>query len=368
MGDVRIHWWRTDFGDVAADTVAQAIRTEHVSQGPLVRQFEREVANYLEVPFVVATSSGSTALLLSLMACGVGPGDEVIVPNRTWIATAHAAHLLGAKVVLCDVEVEKPVLSISDAIKKITPKTKAIMPVSMNGRACDLAYLEEQIEGSQIRIIEDAAQAFGSKSEGAFIGTKGDVGCFSLSVAKIFSSGQGGFVVTRSEDLERALRNGRTHGVEHVEDPKEWPQAGFNFRLTDMQAALAKTQLDLVPERIEHLNLIYGLYLEGLKEIPTVNVIPVDISVGEVPVYNEVLVKNRQAFMSFLEEHNIGTRAFYPNLNRAAYLDPRPSLHFPNSLPYEAYGVYLPSGPGQSVDAINTVIETIRAGAIAGKW
>jgi len=276
--------------------------------------------------------------------------------------------LLGAKVILCDVEAEKPVLSIPDAIRRITPKTKAIIPVSMNGRGCNLSDLRKHLKGKKICIIEDSAQAFGSKSEGTFIGTQGDVGCFSLSVAKIFSSGQGGFVVTRSEGLARGLRNGRTHGVEHVEDPKEWPQAGFNFRLTDMQAALAKTQLDLVPERIEHLNLIYSLYLEGLKEIPTVNVIPVDISVGEVPVYNEVLVKNRQAFMSFLEEHNIGTRAFYPNLNRAAYLDPRPSLHFPNSLPYEACGVYLPSGPGQSVDEINSVVERIRAGAIAGKW
>ena len=368
MAKPNIPWWNTDFGDEAVIAVSNAVREKKISQGVITEQFEREIGQFLGIPYVIATSSGSTALVLGLMACGVKPGDEVIVPNRTWIATGHAAHLLGAKVVLCDVEVGRPILCTKAVRKQISDKTKAIIPVNMNGRGFAVESLAGLAKQYDISIIEDAAQAFGSKKGPIQMGTEGIVGCFSLSVAKIFSSGQGGFAVTKSPTVATKLRNLRTHGVENVMDPTNWPMPGLNFRFTDMQASVARSQLRQVNERIRHLQQIYQIYIDGLDGVKGIKIIPVDISSGEVPVYNEVLVRNRADFIDHLRVNSIETRPFYPSLHRAAYFDATRGDGFPNSRSYEEQGVYLPSGPGQKLESIESVVEVIRRGSRQNAW
>ena len=183
---VNISWWQTEFATGEAEAAAKAINQGRLSQGELVAEFEIKLGEYLGVSNVVATTSGSDALLLSLWAAGVLPGDEVLVPNRTWIATAHSVSLLGAIPIFVDTDVDLPVISLSDLKSKVTSRTKAVIPVHLNGRNAHIDEILKFGENYGIKVIEDAAQALGSKdSSGSLLGTKSLAGCFSLSVAKV---------------------------------------------------------------------------------------------------------------------------------------------------------------------------------------
>jgi perosamine synthetase len=353
-----ISWWRTHFGEEEVNKVADSIRQEHLSQGPVTVEFERQVADLLDIPYVVATTSGSMALLMSLWVLGVGPGDEVIVPNRTWIATAHAPLLLGAKVKLVDVEPDRPIIDASLIEGRITEKTKAIIPVHMNGRAADMQRIKAISSKHNIYVIEDAAQAIGSKNHDGFLGTQADIGCFSLSVAKTISTGQGGFLVTDNEDIAQCLMAIRTHGVESVKDPQNWIMPGFNCRFTDIQASIGLVQLQKFSERIERLKQIYCQYREGLSFLPQLKLIPVDLDAGEVPVYIEVLCDERESLIRHLDAQGIEARPFYPDLDYAPYLD-QGRIEFPNSRKYGKNGIYLPSGPAQKTEDIEATIMSI---------
>lgn len=358
MLDYKINWWRTSFEKAEIDRVVNSFKNQNISQGSVTAQFERDLSEYLGVEYVIATSSGSTAILLALLAVGIKPGDEVIVPNRTWIATAHAPYLLGAKVVLIDVESDRPIIDVTKVEERITPRTKAIIPVHLNGRSADMKKLQVICKKNNICLIEDAAQAIGSKNNRGFLGTQSDIGCFSLSIAKTITTGQGGFAVTNNSDLAFKLRAIRTHGVENVKDPKTWAMPGFNFRFTDILASIGIEQLKILPERIEYLKEIYQVYLEGLKGLP-INYIPVKIEAGEVPVYIEYLANDREDFIQNLSKAEIDSRPFYPDLDKASYF-PQGNRDFPNSRKYGLKGIYLPSGPSQKIDNIKFVIEQIK--------
>jgi perosamine synthetase len=353
-----IPWWQTTFGDEEINRVIDSFRNQHISQGKVTAEFENNLGEYLGVKHVVATSSGSTALLLALMAVGIRPGDEVIVPNRTWIATAHAAYLLGAKVVLADVEKDRPILDVAAVLPLITERTKAIMPVHMNGRSVDMVALTQLAKAKKLHIIEDAAQAIGSRNQLGQLGTQSDVGCFSLSVAKTIATGQGGFAVTNNDELAHKLRAIRTHGVENVKDPKEWLMPGFNFRFTDIQASIGIEQLKRLPERIQILKELYNTYLDGLADTP-LQPISVNLESSEVPVYIEYLCADRENFIKKLQFAEIDSRPFYPDLNHAPYFN-QGKRDFPNSRKYGLQGLYLPSGPSQRPENIRVVIDKIR--------
>ena len=224
------------------------------------------------------------------MAAGVGPGDEVIVPNRTWIATAHAPKLLGAKVVLADSEADRPIIDVSAVQRCITKHTKAIIPVHFNGRSANMREINRIAGDHGIWVIEDAAQAFASRNREGFLGTQSRIGCFSLSVAKIIATGQGGFVATKDAALSDKLRLIRTHGVSDVLHAS-WTQLGFNFRFTDILASIGIVQLKRLPERIAKLEAIYARYAAAMPSLPFLHLVPVKIESGEIPIYIEVLCR-----------------------------------------------------------------------------
>ena len=351
-----IPYWRTTFSNGESEAIAQVIAQEHVSQGPVVAEFERQLAAYLGVPYVVATTSGSMALLMSLWSSGIGPGDEVIVPNRTWIATAHAPFLLGAKVKLVDVEPCRPTIDAGLIEKAITEQTRAIIPVHLCGRSADMRAINEIASRHKLVVIEDAAQALGSRNADGFLGTQSDMGCFSFSVAKVISTGQGGFIATRNEETYRKLVAMRTQGVGDVVNA-DWDQPGFNFRFTDILAAVGIVQLKLLPSRIEKIKKIYQLYAEGIAGLSFLRLIPVNLERGEVPVYVEVLCECREELIKFLADKSIRCRPFYPDLSRARYFNG--SDRYPNSEPYGRMGVYLPAGPEQPLHNIERVISAL---------
>lgn len=356
--EIVVPYWRTTFSNGEVSAISDAISNEHVSQGPIVAEFERQLAAYLGMPYAVATTSGSMALLMSLMAANVRPGDEVIVPNRTWIATAHAPLLLGAKVVLVDVEPGRPIIDANLIERAITKRTKAIIPVHMCGRSADMRAINEVAHRNKLTVIEDAAQALGSKNIDGYLGTQSDMGCFSFSVAKIISTGQGGIITTSSQETYRRLIALRTQGVGDVINAT-WTIPGFNFRFTDVLAAIGNVQLGLLSTRIDRVKKIYKMYAEGLKESTSTKIIPVNLDRGEVPIYVEALCTDRLGLIDFLAARGIQCRPFYPDLDKAEYL--LNSGSYPNSRPFGLNGVYLPAGPDQLPANIQLVIETILA-------
>ena len=355
----KVSWWRTKFNNGEIDEISNAILNENISQGPKVLEFENQIAKLLEVPYVVATTSGSMSMLMALMAAGITDKDEVIIPNRTWISTAHAPKILGIKIKSVDVKKDTPIIDEDLIEKSITKKTKAIIPVYMGGRYVNFKKIKKIAKKYNLLIIEDAAQALYAKSNNKFIGTQGDIACFSLSVAKIISTGQGGFTITKNRKLYEKLLAIRTHGVGSTYDvSKNWPMLGFNFRFNDILASIGIRQLKSLPIRKKNMIKIYNLYFKELLDNKYVKVIPVNLKKGEIPLYVEALCKSRGHFITYMRKNNIDCRPFYPNVNRAKYLNI--NKQFKNSDIYEKNGVYLPSGPDQELLSIKKTIQIIK--------
>jgi perosamine synthetase len=356
--EIQIPWWQTSFDNGEDVAVSDSIKSRHISQGPITKKFENKLAEYLGVPEVIATSSGTSALTLALMGSNIKPGDEVLVPNRTWIATAHAVQILGAVPVFVDTEVSLPIMQLSELDKFITPLTKAIIPVHMNGRGVDMETLNDFASERGLIVIEDAAQAFGSKDlKGNFLGTLSSAGCFSLSVAKIISTGQGGFIATKDLELASRLRNLRTHGVENTIEPEKWIAPGFNFRFTDVLASIGIVQLGLMEKRKAYAREIYVQYLSALSASSNCRIIPLqDYELGP---YIEVIVDNRSAFREHLLLNGIETRPFYPDLSSAPYWKNRNYIELVNSKIFANHGLYLPAGPSITENQIDKVVDII---------
>ena len=356
----KISWWRTSFGNNEIKAISKSILLERISQGPEVEKLEKKLSEMLNCKYVIATTSGSMALLMSCMAANIKPGDEVIIPNRTWIATAHAPLLLGAKVKLIDVKKNIPIIDEKLIEKQINKKTKAIILVHMGGRCANNLKILRIAKKYNIVVIEDAAQALGSKNKYTTPGKNSDMACYSFSVAKIISTGQGGFITTNNQKHYDYLKSIRTHGLENIiNNDNKWPMPGFNFRFNDILASIGIQQLKKIDSNISKVIKIYKLYENGLKDCKNIKLIRVKVSEGEIPLYVEALCKERIKLQKFLIQNGIEIRLFYPDLNEAKYLDNNKDS-FPNSKKFGKYGVYLPSGPDQTKSNILKVINSIK--------
>jgi len=353
-----VSWWRTSFGEPELQNLNAAVAEEHISQGPVTAEFETRFAQMVGSEYAMATTSGSVALLLALMALGIGPGDEVIMPNRTWIATAHAALFLGAKVVLVDVVPDIPAMDVSQIRGKITPRTKAILPVHLNGRSVDMEEIRQIAKEHDLLVVEDAAQAFMSSNSSGFLGSQSDAGCFSLSIAKLISTGQGGLVTTQSKKTYDKLKSIGNHGVvDNFTDT--WNEMGFNFKFTDLLSSFGLAQLDRAPARLAHVKKIYDKYAKAIAEFefPFLRMVPVQAESGEVPIYVEVLCQDRPNFMKFLADREIQTRPSLPSLHTSDYLENEGE--FPNSQLFNDEGLILPCGPEQPLENVAIVLSAL---------
>ena len=186
MADAGVPWFRVDLGSHEIERVGGAITSRHVTMGPESEEMEHRLAGFLDVPEVVLVNSGASALLVALAACGVGPGDEVVVPALSFIATAHAPMLLGARVRLADVLPDRPLMDPDSLESVVTSRTRAIVPVHLNGRGADLDRIMSFARHRGIAVVEDAAQALGSRdAQGRSLGTRSDAGCFSFGITKL---------------------------------------------------------------------------------------------------------------------------------------------------------------------------------------
>jgi len=354
----KVTWWWTEIGEPEKAEINRAVDSRRFSQGPFAVELENALRKKLGVPHVIVTPSGSLALLMAMMAAGVEAGDEVIVPDRTWIATAHGAAILGARIVLADSESDTPLIDVGEIAKRITPKTKAIIPVHLNGRACDMEGILALARPRGICVVEDAAQAMLSRSPLGMLGTIGDMGCFSLGMTKLISMGHGGAIATRRDDLYEKLFLIRENGVTD-RMTETATTLGCNFRVSDLQSAMGLAQLNRADQKVAHVIRVYQRYADGLANMPHVRVLPVDLDKGEVPLWTEVVCRDRAKIAAALLKEGIEVHFGHRSLGRAPQL--RAAGDYPNSQFYDANLARLPCGPGQPLENVDRVIQIIRS-------
>lgn len=263
-----------DIGEEELQGIKSVLDSGWLVQGNMVREFEAKAADYLNVPFAVAVSSGTAALHLALLALGLGSGDEVVVPDFTFPATANTVEICGAKTVLCDIAMDTYCMDTNLLEKCITEKTRAILPVHEFGHSADMDPIMKLAEKYGLFVIEDAACAFGAEYKGRKAGTIGDIGCFSFHPRKAITTGEGGMAVTSDPVLAKKLRQLRNHGMAESETGKAFVSAGLNYRMTDLQGAMGIAQISKVEKIIRKRRELaeeYNQLLGGQEEltIPT---------------------------------------------------------------------------------------------------
>ncbi len=333
----------------------QAVSDKNIMEGPVLLEFEKRLKDILQVKYAVGTSSGSAALALSLMAIGVKPGDEVIVPDITFIATANAPHMLGAEVVLAPVRGDRPLLDLEQVDKLITKKTKAIITVDLNGRISCSRELREKYSSRGIFIVDDACQAFTSRDLNGMAGTQADVGCFSFGITKMLTTAKGGLVVTNNDELYERMKLIKTQGMISVFEGDNYIYPGFNFKLPDVLAAIGLGQLERLDGKIEHMKRIDDMYREQLSKIEGITFF--DKKEGELLAMTDIICEKRDNIRNLLNENDIICRPQGIPLHNAPYL--QSVANYENSDTLQSKMLYLPSGPDQSFENVEKVIRII---------
>lgn len=261
---------KTEFTEREKQNILNVLESGWIVQGKYVQQFEEQWSEFTGSKHSIAVTSCTTALQLSLAAIGIKPGDEVIVPSFTWIATANVVEMCFAKPVFCDININT--FNIDPALIEalITPKTKAIIPVHLFGLPAEMESIIDIATKYNLHIIEDAACGFGARIKGTHVGNFGNTGCFSFHPRKAITTGEGGMITTNDEHLAKKLRSMRDHGAaisdlqRHLGNKPyllpDFPYAGFNFRMTDIQAALGVGQMERAEEILSKRNHIAERY------------------------------------------------------------------------------------------------------------
>lgn len=289
--------------------VEKALASGHYVLGPNVTALEQEVAAYTGAKFGVGVNSGSDALTLALRALDIGPGDEVITTPFTYIAPAESIHQVGAKIVFADIDPRTFLIDPADVAKKITARTKAIIPVHLFGQAAPLDALFALARPRGIQIVEDCAQAIGATYQGRPVGSHGALGCFSFYPTKnLGADGDGGMVVTNEETLAKKLKMLRVHGIErrYFHDLH-----GYNSRLDELQAAILRVKLPHLKGWNSRRAEIAAAYTKGLQGLPVEFPVTAEGNNHVFHVY-ALLTSRRDELLKFMGEHGVPTLIYYP--------------------------------------------------------
>ncbi len=346
-------------GEEEKEELIKTIDSGWFTEAGRTREFESLFAQYVGSKYAAAVNNGTVSLTIALIALGIGKGEEVIVPDFTMIASANGVKLAGAEPVLVDIDRQTLCINLEAAEAAITGKTRAIMPVPLNGRHPDMDSLREIARRHDLFILEDAAQALGSRYKGKHLGTLGHVGSFSFSTPKIITTGQGGMLVTDDEELYQKITQIKDFGRRSRSEDYHVTM-GFNFKFTDFQAAVGLAQMKKLDWRVRRKKEIYKLYYDLLKDIEGTKFIDTDLD-DTSPWFIDILVEGgrRNELASYLKEKGIGTRPFYPPV----HTQPPYSYvvgDFKNSDWASQRGLWLPSSSFLTDEDIERVCGEIR--------
>jgi len=344
--------------------VIECVKTGWISsKGEYISRFEEEFARYCGCKYGVAVHNGTEALHLALCALGIGHGDEVLVPDLTFAATVNAVIYTGAKPIYVDVHPTYWCIDPEKIEKKITKRTKAIIPVHLYGHPCDMDAIRDIAEDHGIYVIEDAAEAHGAEYKGRKVGSLSDVACFSFYGNKIITTGEGGMCLTNNEELAEKMRLLRNHGMDP--DRRYWHiTVGFNYRMTNIQAAIGLAQLKKIDKFIEIKRKNAKLYNSLLSDIEGIVPPPEEKWAKNVYWMYSVLVIeeefgiNRNQLIAYLEQKGIETRPFfYPLHEMPPY---KSDGKYPISTYLSRRGVNLPSSVKLTPGQIAYIVDAIR--------
>lgn len=375
---MKINITKAMLGDEEADAVREVLKSGWVVQGPKVAEFEKLIAEFAKAPYAVATSNCTTGLHISLVALGIGAGDEVIVPAFTFIASANACEYVGAKPVFVDIDLNTFNIDVAKIEAAITEKTKAIMPVHLFGLSADMDPILEIAKKHNLKVIEDAACAIGTKYRETHVGLLGDMGAFSFHPRKAITTGEGGMIFTKDVDLALKSKSLRDHGAAVTDfDRHEGPShklpayeiLGYNYRMTDIQGAVgveqAKKMESIIDGRVAHAKI----YDEAFKDHQS-------LQTPSVPEYSNhcyqsyvLLVKKdspltRDQISEKLAEKEIATRQGTQNVPLLKLYADKYGYKlgdFPNSDYAEANTLTIPLYADMSEEEQGYVIENIKA-------
>ncbi len=360
-------------GDNVVQNVTRCVQEGWISgEGPYVEEFERRWATYCGMPHGVAVSNGTVALELAMSVLDLEPGDEVILPTFTIISCVLAIIETGAVPVLVDSDPVTWCMDVDHLASRITPRTRAIMPVHIYGHPVDMDPVGELATQHGLVVVEDAAEAHGATYRGRRAGSLGDLSCFSFYANKIITTGEGGMVLARDDRLAQRLRRGRNLGFgpgrrfEHTE-------LGHNYRLSNLQAAVGVAQLDKMDEHLRRKRAMGARYNEGLARVPGLR-LPVErpwatnvywmygVVLGDDVPFDAVVLAAR------LRDLGVDTRPFFLGMHEQPVLRSRGLFageHYPQAERIARRGLYLPSGltlsPAQQDEVIVAVEKALLA-------
>ena len=341
------------------ESTKESIMSGWITQGPKVREFEKLFAERHNVKHALAVSNCTTALHLALVACGVGVGDEVIVPAFTWVSSANAVKYCGATPVFIDIDINTFNIDVNQIKDKITSKTKAIIPVHLFGLCADIDFIKANFP--DLKIVEDGACAAGAALHGNPAGGLGDIGCFSFHPRKSVTTGEGGMVTTNNDDMASHMDRLRNHGASISEEqrhhgPKPYILSafeivGFNYRMTDIQGAIGVVQLKKLDLFIDERQKWADYYKENLKDIAWLQMpdVPAGYKHGWqsfVTFVDEAKAPmKRNDIMEYLQQNGISTR---PGTHAVHMLDAYAKMYnikpsdYPGAFAADQYSMSIP--------------------------
>ena len=359
------------------EAVISVLNSGWITTGPKNQELEEQVAQHLGAKHAVALCSATAALHVTLLALGIGPGDEVITPSLTWVSTANIITLIGATPVFVDVDQNTLLVDVSSIAEKITSKTRVVIPVHYAGVPCDLDALRELCQQRGLFLLEDAAHAINTTYKDNYIGSKGTA-IFSFHAIKNLTSAEGGMLVTEDAALAERVKRLKFHGLgmdaydrhTHARKPQaQVLEPGFKYNLTDIQAAIALVQLSRLESMNAQRTLLANTYLEQLKKLPVSPLsFPTDYAFGHawhlfiLRIDPERCGLTRDQFMESLKAHNIGTGIhFIATHLHKFYRSKFPDLTLPNSEWNSARLCSLPLFPDMELADVSRVVQAIES-------
>jgi len=332
--------------ELEIEYVNDAVRSTWISSlGPYIDRFESEFARFCESRYAVSVSNGTVAIHLSLVALGIGPGDEVIMPNLSFVATANAVLHAGAVPVMIDIEPTTLCIDPEKIEAAITPRTKALMPVHLYGHPADMEKIMSIAKKHNLIVIEDAAEAHGAKAYGRRVGSWGNCATFSFYGNKNLTTGEGGMITTQDEKLYHRLRYLRDHAMS--KEKRYWhTEVGYNYRITNIQAAIGCAQLDRIEDLMRKRAELYSWYQKALQGVS-------DISLNRSQPWanssywlicfesNHFDEKTRDAFMLRLKQKGVDSRPYFYPMSHMPYL--KSTIHTPVTEQVYQRGINLPT-------------------------
>ncbi len=351
-------------GNDEIEAVKDVLKLGMLAQGPKVEQFEEAFASYIGTRYAIATSNGTAALHIALLAAGIGKDDEVITTPFSFIATANAILFCGARPIFVDIDENTFNINPSLIYGKITPRTKAILPVHLYGHPCDMKEIVKLCDEHNLALVEDACQAHGAEHRGKKVGSFG-IGCFSFYPTKNLTTGEGGMITTDDKDIAQKARMIRNHGQK---EKYSHEILGYNYRMTDIAAALGVCQLKKLDEfnrkRIENAKLM-------TQEISKIRgLTPPFVATDVKHVFHQFTIRvtadyemSRDKLKESLKRRGIGAEVYYPlPIHKQPYYQQSGYNHcLPSSEKTAMEVLSLPVYPGLTPEELNYIVEAIRS-------